>query len=175
MRILKLTVIYIGIAFAAFFLQTTLMSRIALASVAPNLLVVVTAIFGSMIDAKKGMIMGFLCGIWCDVFYGSFFGLYALIYVIVGYAAGTIRKLVFDDDVNLPVLIVIFSDIIYGVIMYVLFYFLRTRFHIWYYTTHVILPEAVYTGLIGIVIYRVFLLIQQQIGVMEKRSADKFV
>lgn len=175
MRILRNAVIYVAIAFAAFFLQTTLMHKIALASVAPNLLVVVTAVFGSMLDSKKGMLMGFLCGLWCDIFYGSFLGMYALIYVVVGYASGTIRHLIFDDDVNLPVIIIILSDVIYGVIMYVLFFFLRTRFQILYYTMHVIIPEAVYTGILGILVYRVFLLVRRQLDTIEKRSAGKFV
>ena len=53
-----------------FLLQTTLFQSLSVASISPNLLIVVTAAFGFMRGRKEGMFVGFFCGLLMDLFFG---------------------------------------------------------------------------------------------------------
>ena len=71
-----------------FILQNTVFQSLALASVSPNRLLVVTASFGRMRGEKEGLFTGFFCGMLLDIFYGRVLGFYALIYLFIGYGNG---------------------------------------------------------------------------------------
>ena len=87
----KITVTLIVIA--CFLLQCTLFKSLAIASISPNLLVIVTSSFGFMRGKKDGMFIGFLSGLFLDIFYGGTLGFYALIYMYTGYSNGFFRKI----------------------------------------------------------------------------------
>ena len=61
-----------------------------------------------------------------------------------------------------------------NLVIYVLMFLLRSRFHFFYYLKAVIIPELVYTMVISIFLYILLLKINQRIEVIEKRRAKKF-
>ena len=71
-----------------YLLESTIFQKFALASIVPNLLIVVTSAFGFMRGKKEGMIIGFCCGLLKDVMTGQLLGLYALIFMLIGYGNG---------------------------------------------------------------------------------------
>ena len=73
---------------AAFLLQTTVFQYFQIASVTPNLLLILTSAFGLMRGKKEGLMVGFFSGLMIDLFYGSLFGFYALLYMYIGYLNG---------------------------------------------------------------------------------------
>ena len=62
-----------------FILQSTVFQSLAIASIAPNLLLILTVSFGFMRGKKEGLFVGFFCGLLIDIFYGNLIGFYALI------------------------------------------------------------------------------------------------
>lgn len=68
-----------------FLLQSTVISRIAIGSITPNLILILCISMGLMRGRKSGMWTGFFCGFLVDMFYGSVFGFYALIYMYIGF------------------------------------------------------------------------------------------
>ena len=86
----KITVFII--IFVCFLLQTTLFQALALASISPNLLVVVVSSFGFMRGRKEGMYIGFFTGLVFDAFYGTMLGFYSLVFMHIGYCNGMFRK-----------------------------------------------------------------------------------
>ena len=82
----KITV-FIIIA-VCYLLQSTLFRTLSLASISPNLMIVVVSAFGFMRGKKEGMWIGFFTGLLLDVFIGSIIGFYALLYMYVGYLNG---------------------------------------------------------------------------------------
>ena len=54
-----------------FILQNTVFQALALASISPNLLVILTSSMGLMRGKKEGMLVGFFCGFLVDIFYGE--------------------------------------------------------------------------------------------------------
>ena len=65
----RITVLFLIVI--CFVLQNTVFQALSLASVSPNLLLVVTASLGLMRGEKEGLLTGFFCGMLLDIFYGS--------------------------------------------------------------------------------------------------------
>ena len=96
----------------SFILQSTVLSGLHIGKTVPNLLIIITACFGFMEGDLIGLIAGFMCGAFMDVFFGSFFGLYGLIFMYIGYLNGKFCNVFYSDDVKLPLVLIIFSDLI---------------------------------------------------------------
>ena len=60
-----------------FLLQCTVFKALSIASISPNLLIVVVASFGFMRGKKEGLFVGFFSGLLLDVMFGSVVGFYA--------------------------------------------------------------------------------------------------
>lgn len=158
-----------------FVLQSTVFTAISFAGVVPNLMVILTASFGFMRGERSGMLFGFFCGLLADIFFGTTIGLYALIYLYIGYFNGKFNRIFYPDDIRLPLFLILCSDLSYGLLCYVLFFLLRGKFHFGYYLVHVILPEAVYTIAVTLLLYPLVLWINKKLENREQRSVKKFV
>ena len=163
------------IVIVCFLLQTTLFQSISFLTVAPNLLIIVTASFGFMRGKKEGMYIGFFCGALIDIFYAQILGGSALLFMYIGFLNGFFRKLFFPEDFKLPMVLIAASDFSYNFVIYFFLFLFRNRLEFGYYLSHVILPELVYTLLMMIVLYFIILKINRRLEEIEKRSAAKFV
>ena len=137
-----------------FILQSTVFQSLSIASIVPNLLLILTVSFGFMRGKKEGIFVGFFCGILIDIFYGNLLGFYALIYMYIGYLNGFLCKVYYDEDVKVPMILTAISDLAYGFAVYGLQFMLRGRLHVMNYVWHIMLPEMIYTVLITVIIYR---------------------
>ena len=160
----KIVVVLLILLF--FVLQCSVFNSLAMGGIIPNLMIILTSSFGFMRGEKEGLLIGFSCGLLCDIFFGSFLGFYAMVMMYIGFD---------PEDIKLPLALIIVSDISYGLICYILMFLLRGRFHFPYYFTSVILPEALYTIVVTIILYPLILKINQKLEEKEKRSAQKFV
>lgn len=160
--------------FSCFLLQSSVFTRLDLGGITPNLLIVLTASFGFMRGEKEGMFIGFICGLLMDVFFAEYMGLYSLVYLYIGFFNGKFKKIFYPDDIKLPISLIIFSDLIYGLACYISF-LLRGKFHFGYYVLHIVLPEIVYTIIITIALYPLILIINKKLDNYEKGRAKKFV
>ena len=113
-----------------FILQSTVFQSLSIASIAPNLLLILTVSFGFMRGKKEGILVGFFCGILIDIFYGNLLGFYALIYMYIGYLNGFLCKVYYDEDVKVPMILTAISDLAYGFAVYGLQFMLRGRLQI---------------------------------------------
>ena len=134
-----------------FILQCSVFNSLALGGIIPNLMIILTSSFGFMRGEKEGLLIGFFSGLLCDIFFGSFLGFYAMIMMYIGFINGKFCRI------------------------FILMFLLRGRFHFPYYFTRVILPEALYTIVVTIVLYPLILKVNQKLEEKEKRSAQKFV
>ncbi len=157
-----------------FVLQTTLFQVLSFANIAPNLMIIAVSSFGFMKGKKEGLWVGFFSGLLIDIFCGTYVGIYALIYMYIGYLNGLFQKRFYPDDIKLPMLLIGGSDLLGNFIIYFLMFLLRGRFQFWYYLKSIIIPEFVYTMVISILLYMLFLKINQKLEQQEKRRAKKF-
>ena len=152
----KITVVLIVII--CFLLQSTLFKALSIASISPNLLIIVTSSFGFM-RGKNGGTLGF----------------YAMIYMYLGYVNGMFRKIFFPEDIKLPMILITASDFVCNLLVYLFQFLFRRKFAFPYYLTHIIIPELIYTILVTVFLYFILLKINQKLEMSEKRSMSKFV
>ncbi|MCI8637977.1 MAG: rod shape-determining protein MreD [Coprococcus sp.] len=175
MKKFKRAAIYGVIILCCFLLETTIFRTLAIASIVPNLLIVVTSSFGFMRGKKEGLAIGFICGFLKDMLSGEVLGFYALIYMLIGYANGFFRRVFYDEDIKLPLVLIAASEFLYSISIYVFIFMLQSDFSFLFYLGHIIMPELVYTILVTLILYQIILKINRSLEEQEKRSASKFV
>ena len=144
-----------------FLLQCTVFKALAIASISPNLLIVVVASFGFMRGKKEGLFVGFFSGLLLDVMY-------------IGYMNGFFKRIFFPDEVKLPLALIAVSDFFCNLLIYFSLFWFRGRFSFGYYLFHTILPELVYTMIVSVLLYFILLKVNEKLEAIERRSAAKF-
>ena len=172
---MKRKIITVCIIIACFVLECTVFQRLSFASITPNLMIIVTSSFGFMRGKREGMMVGFLSGLIIDIMFSDLIGFYTLIYTVLGYANGFFRKIFYDDDIKLPLILIATSDFLYGNIVCIFMFIMRSRFNYFYYLKSIIFPELIYTILVTLVFYQLILQINKKLESEEQRSASKFV
>ncbi len=158
-----------------FLLQSTVFQSLSFNGIVPNLLIVLTASYGFMSGEKWGLIVGFFCGLLCDIFFGDVIGFPALIMMYIGYLNGKFSGGFYPEDIILPMVLNVLSDVSYGFLCYIFMFLLRGRLNFPYYFLHVILPEVVYTTLMTIFLYPLILFVNTRLDRPKKRSKQKLV
>lgn len=166
--------IMVILALLFYLLQCTLFKALSLASITPNLLIILTFAFGFMGGKRNGMFVGFVCGMLLDIFYGDVLGFNTLLFVYVGYINGIFNKVFFDEEVTLPIVLLVGSELSYSFVYYVFTFLLRGRLDFGYYFIHIMLPELAYTVIVAVLLYRLLLRLNHKLTEFEKRSATKF-
>ena len=164
----KRVAVTVLIVLAAYLLQCTLFNHLELAGIKPNLILIVTASFGFMRGQKEGMLVGFFAGLITDIQFGTILGFYALLYLVIGFVNGLFEQLYFDEDIKLPLFLISVSEFLYGIIIYLLMFMLRSDFNFLYYLNRIIVPELIYTIVITLGLYPLILFINHKLEAEEK-------
>ena len=177
---MKRRVIMIILILLTFVLQTTLMQTFAIASVSPNLPIILTVSFALMRGKREGMFVGAFFGILMDIFYGPVLGFHMLLFTYPKnpyHRPGMLRpdRIFYDDDIKMPVLLIAFSDLVYDLVVYLFQFFFRGRISLFFYLRRIIIPEVIYTALITLVVYRLLLALNHKLEKAEQRSVGSFV
>ena len=170
----KRKLFYILTVLICFILQTTVFQGLAIGSIVPNLLLIATISFGFMRGKTTGLWVGFFCGILKDLFYGNLLGFYALVYLCIGYGAGCCTKIFYDEEIRVPMFLVAVGDLIYGLAVYGFQFLMRGRIEIFFYLRRIIIPEAIYTVLITVVLYKLLFILNKKLTELEMKERDSF-
>ena len=146
-----------------FLLQSTLFQSLSLASISPNVLIILTSAYGFMKGKKEGMAVVFFCGLLEDIFFGRLLGMHALIYMYIGYANGYFNQIFYGEDIKLPMALISASELAYGLGTYLIMFLMRSRFDFFYYLKRIILPELLYTIIVTLFVYRIIYMIDQKL------------
>jgi len=165
---MKRNIIIFFVILIGFILQTTLFQALSFGGISPNILIIITASYGFMFDKRCGIVVGFICGFLMDIFYGDVLGFYALIYLYIGAANGAFHSVFYQDDIKLPLVLILVSDFAYSFICYVLLFLLRGRFDFVFYLKKIIIPEIVYTIFVTVFLYPCILLLNRNVEDTER-------
>ncbi len=171
---IKRTVLYILVILACFILQTTVFQTLSIGSIVPNLLLIATISFGFIRGKITGIWTGFFCGILKDLFYGNLLGFYALVYLCIGYGAGCCTKIFYDEEIRVSMFLVAAGDLIYGLAVYGFQFLMRGRIEIFFYLRRIIIPEAIYTVLITVILYKLLFILNKKLTELEMKERDSF-
>ena len=146
-------VFYIAMIFIIYFFQTGVFTHLALGGIVPNLFVICTVTIGMIRGKKEGCLIGFFCGILMDALFGVYFGMYALVLSVIGYLAGYVQQIFYEEDMTLPIVIIGIADLLYGIAIYLLCFLTRGRMDFIFYFGRIILPETIYTLILAVFVY----------------------
>lgn len=158
-----------------FELQTTIFCKLQLGGVSPNLLIMVTAASGLLYGRKLGMFSGVIGGLFVDAMFSTVIGVSILIYAVIGYVNGIATKLYFKEDLYIPLISIALSDLVYGVLYYICRFMLRGRMDFPYYLLHVMLPEVIYTTIVGVIIYMLMRWVKEYFNPEERVALEEHV
>lgn len=163
--------------FSGYFLQTGVFSEWTLGGISPNLFVICAVSIGMIRGKKEGCIVGFIFGILTDALYAVTFGFYALLLALLGYAAGYVQQIFYEEDMTLPLAIISLADFLYGLTIYVFTFLPRGKTDFIYYIAHIILPEVIYTLILAVFVYRLITFINRRIEIKgsENRIDKKII
>lgn len=151
-------------------LQSTIIQDITIGGISFNLLIITVVSFALIRGKVEGAIIGFSIGLMQDIFFGGTVGFYALLYMYVGYFSGFLNKTFYRDNILIPIFIISTSDLLFNMAVYIFTYLFRGRTELSYYFMNIILPELVYTAFACVLIYKLYLLINDKIELFEKRE-----
>ncbi|MCM1288092.1 MAG: rod shape-determining protein MreD [Clostridium sp.] len=144
-----------------FTLQSTLFGFHDINSITPNLLLILTMSFGLMRGRREGMLVGFFSGFLVDSFFSSVLGPYMFLYMIIGYVNGFFHRNYIVENVLLPLIVIIFDDIIFNFFVYIFSFLLKNRLEFGLFFTRVIIPEMLTTVLLTIIIYKFYVFVNR--------------
>ena len=139
---------------AAFILQYTVIARIPVLGCAPNLLLLLTFMFGYARGKNAGMLVGFFAGLLVDIFFCSVIGFHALIYLIIGFVNGRWNKYFYSNVLYIPLVLLLCSDIFYCIAYFFFFYVLKGTFAFGYVLVHIMAPELLLTFIAGLILFK---------------------
>ena len=158
-----------------FLLQSTVFHSLSLGGIIPNLMIILSASYGFMRGRKSGLLIGFFSGLLMDIFFSDILGFYALLYMYIGYLNGVFKKMFYPEDIKLPIALIVGSDFLYNILIYLLTFLLNGRFQFLYYFFNIMIPEMVYTIIVTCIFYPLLLFSESLLERNGKEGVSKIV
>ena len=159
---------------AAFLLQVSVFPMLPFLTITPNILLIITVSFAIMYGQMYGLWIGLVCGFLMDFYSGSLPGYTAMLFVCIGYLNGGFAKSFDYEDYKLPAAVILLSDLIYGIVVYVTSFLIGGDLSPIQALMYIILPEVVYTGLVTVFMYPVLVYFNRLISERSRRRTKKF-
>ncbi|MBW7995436.1 MAG: rod shape-determining protein MreD [Candidatus Glassbacteria bacterium] len=146
---------FILFLFTLFFVHLLFYQYISVGEIFPDLFLVMVVYAGLIWGPEGGSLIGFFCGIAQDSFSFTYFGLHALAKVIAGFVIGKVRHSFFSNKPLVQAAIILVAKMAHDAIFYGI-YFARTSESFWRQIVFVSAPSAVYTAVLGVVLFMLF-------------------
>ena len=151
---------------AAFVIQNTIFSRIPLIGCAPDIILILTFIFGYSKGKIFGMLMGFFGGLLIDIFFCDVIGYHAIVLLFIGFLSGIWNSFLYSDDLYVPLVLMTLSELLYCLIYFFFWYILQARFDFGYYILHIMLPEFLLTFIMEVILYKPVTLLIDKLSIV---------
>lgn len=171
-KLVKRSFLNILLLLLAFLLQTAFFPLLPSVSTVPNLLLILTFSFGFIYGSTQGILSGILAGFLLDMFYTVPPGFFMLIFVYIGFINGLFTNYYYDDYLTLPVVLCVVSELFYNAALLVLRFFTVGSVDVMYSIIHIFLPEAVFSLLLTLLMYKVFLKANRTLDLKEDKRGQ---
>jgi rod shape-determining protein MreD len=105
--------LYFGLLCGLALLQSTVMPKITLLGVHPDLLLMAVTSWSLLRGSEEGMLWALIGGVALDLFSSAPFGVYSLALLLIGFAAGLGQRNMLRIDILAPVLVIPLSTLVY--------------------------------------------------------------
>ena len=157
-----------------FIIQSTVLQLAEIRGVIPNTMIIIVVSYALLRGQTAGMITGFAAGFIYDIFFGSSLGFYALMGLLIGYFCGICHKNFYRENFVLPVTLSALSCFVEGVIIYITGFFLKNKYNVFYFLFNAIIPQAVYTGVVAVLVYKLLYGINNRVEKKERERRRLF-
>jgi len=137
----------------AFLLQVAVGPSIAIMSVRPNFLLIVTIIMALVNGPVEGAFVGFFAGLLLDLLGTGPFGPAALVMCIVGYLAGVLHERIFAQGWLLPVLVLAATSFLNEVFYLIVSLLLGQQMSFFSALLTKAIPTVLYTTLVAVIVF----------------------
>lgn len=165
-----------------FFAVVSIVSMILTGAVFPNLnfagiypdIIIVSIVSIAILERSMAAAMiGLICGLILDLFFSQAIGVLAIPYLIVGAGMFFVRKnMHYMDRFLLPAVFAVSAYLVKEMISALIAYMLGIEFNLWHMVTQIILPKAVFTGVVMLVVHLLFTRIYRASSMKLKNSGD---
>lgn len=162
-----------GTILILYFLQISFFRMIAINQIQPNGLILGITLFAFLRGEYDGVIIGALLGLLVDLFYSSFLGFHFFIFGAIGLLAGRSYYIFAKDNFMLPLLMIGFADFSYHLSVYFIGFLFRGNMEFFHFLVTLILPEMVYTVLIGAILYHPVIWLNQRLSWLAKKTEER--
>lgn len=107
----------IGIMFSLALLQTTVMPRITVLGVHPDLVLMAVVAWSVLRGSREGMVWALIGGVVIDLFSAAPFGISTLTLLIISFASGLGQASFFRIDLLVPIMIIVPATLVYQLII----------------------------------------------------------
>lgn len=162
------------LAILIFCIESTILKSVSIRGITPNLIVIFVVSYGILRGRLAGGIVGLFLGILMDLFFFQVVGFQTLLFFYIGIVAGYFNKDFYKENYVLPIVLISCVDFLYGLIMYIFTYLIRGRLDIGYYVVNTMIPEVIYTLLVGIFIYRLLYYLEEKMTVAIRNRYNRY-
>lgn len=134
-------------------LQATIIPLLAISTIRPDLLLIITVSTGLLMGKEQGVGVGFFAGLLQDLSSGNIFGLNILAKMAVGYLFGMAERKVFKEHILLPLLAVIMATVVHYFAMAVFLYVFKYKADLFTNLPYNLLPIVAYNVCFAIPIH----------------------
>lgn len=120
--------------------------------------------------SKRGNAGGIFLWLLYDLYFGFAIGPFMIIYMLIGYCNGFFHRLYLVEDVLLPIIIITLDDFIFNFITFIIFFVMRNRLSFGLYMKDIILPDMIYTAILTMIVFKLFVFINKRLKRAEKGS-----
>lgn len=133
-----------GLILAGAVLQSTLLNKLALVGVKPDLILLVVVFLGLFKGPTAGAIVGFSAGLIYDLTSSSLFGMNALSLTLVGFLVGLTRTRVYGENIVVQVALVFTATLVSNILFFLLSAIFELSSPVGHGLGRIILPAVLY-------------------------------
>lgn len=154
--------------------QCTLGRAISLAGIGPNFLILIPVFFGYLNGKNEGIYTGFMAGLMYDLFSSEIVGFSALVFLYIGFLAGCFYQKYEESEMLMPICMIFGGDFVFGLVAYIGNFLLHNKLDVFFYVSRIVVPEAVYTVLAGLLLYKLMIRVNRLCSRQERKRAGNF-
>ena len=149
--------------------ESSTLHALSLNGVMPNLTLMFIIFYAVLNGKEQGRRLGLILGLLQDLLFCPVLGFYGLMFFLLGHLAGFLTNDLTQMDLLIPLSLLALADLIYGLVSYVIFGFLQGNIHFLSLFFNRILPEVIYTLILGIVFFPLLRLLFDRLSLIDER------
>lgn len=154
----------IAILFSLALLQSTVMPRITVLGVHPDLVLVAVTSWSLLRGSGEGLLWALVGGVVIDLFSGAPFGVHTLALLAVSFVSGLGQQTIFRSDWLTPIVVIPLATLIYQLMVLGLLTILGWRGGVASAVRYVVLPSMLANTLVMPIVYPLARLLHQRMG-----------